>query len=161
MEWESNIKGFSVNYINSNLWRFKESSYSFDDLLQEAWIVFDYCKKKYKNTSPANFMTLYKKALFCSLFDLGKREEKEQLLTIESPEIYENKKAEALDYNLMLQDIPEIMRNIVELLTDPPDDVKNYIENKKITNLFLCQLLDLNPNIINIKKLIINYFLEK
>lgn len=61
-EWEGSIEGWTVNFIESNIWRV-ERIVGFDDLLQEGVLLFLKCKKMYGHvTKPQHFMSLYQKS---------------------------------------------------------------------------------------------------
>ena len=69
--WEGSIEGYTVNYIKKTLWRMK-SKCDFEDLYQEAYLVFDRLKKHYHCIrTPQHFMALYKTALWRDFIDFG------------------------------------------------------------------------------------------
>lgn len=60
--WPGAIEGHSVNSIKKWFPRLC-AEYEFDDLLQEAYIVFMRCKSRSKADNPAWFMAFYSRAL--------------------------------------------------------------------------------------------------
>lgn len=68
-KWEPEVKGYSVRTIRG--WYGTLSrQYEFDDLMQEAYLVFLRCSDKLKVDNPRWFMALYKRSLHWRLCDL-------------------------------------------------------------------------------------------
>ncbi len=65
------IEGWTVNYCTSNFWRVS-SMMEFEDLLQDAYIVFLRCEARYPELdTPQHFMSLYKRAWANHVTDLA------------------------------------------------------------------------------------------
>lgn len=61
--FEGPIKGWAINYIHKNYWRV-EKRFEFEELVQEAYVFFLVCKKKYPDVNtPQHFMALFKQCL--------------------------------------------------------------------------------------------------
>lgn len=68
-EWEGSIRGWSLNYLRKNKWRY-DPVYELDDLLQDAYLVFLRVLQKYPRVVEApHFMALYKTSLMNELID--------------------------------------------------------------------------------------------
>ena len=52
------VEGWTVNFCQANLWRVQRSM-EFDDLMQEAYLVFLKCSNAYPDVVPKHFMSLY------------------------------------------------------------------------------------------------------
>lgn len=61
--WNSEIQGYTANFFKSNAWRC-DRVYQFEDLMQDAFLIFTRCKDTYPRVIEApHFMALYKRAL--------------------------------------------------------------------------------------------------
>lgn len=61
--WENEIRGWTINYIAKNKWRY-EAINDFEDLLQDAYLVFLKVAETYPRVVEApHFMSLYKTSL--------------------------------------------------------------------------------------------------
>lgn len=72
--WNAAIEGHAVNLVRK-FYPKLAAEHEFDDLLQEAYIVFMRCKERYagKVDNPRWFMALFSRSLFNRLMDLSKR----------------------------------------------------------------------------------------
>lgn len=72
--WTGPIEGYSINVVR-RAWPQLSASYEFEDLLQEAYIKFLMCSRRYRGkvTNAAWFMSLYKCALCNHLASLASR----------------------------------------------------------------------------------------
>ena len=68
-EWNEAFRGWAINFIRKNRWRC-ESLHEFEDLLQDAYLVFRRVRASYPQiTEPKHFMALYKTAMSNALID--------------------------------------------------------------------------------------------
>ncbi len=67
---DEGMEGWTRQFIGKNLWRTK-SQHDFEDLMNEAWIVFDKVSKKYADCTEKHLMALYKRALSNRIHDLA------------------------------------------------------------------------------------------
>ena len=96
-QWKGPIEGYAVNYITLNLWRV-QASCEHADLLQDAWLVYDRCAKKYPDMdTPQHFMALFKRALANHVNDLANRDSATRALIVP---ITERKDEEGADIEL-------------------------------------------------------------
>jgi hypothetical protein len=78
------IEGWTVNYCKLNFWRVN-GSMEWDDLMQEAYLVFLRCVGKYPELeTPQHFMALYKTAWFHAFTDFAHVDTKLRLLVSET-----------------------------------------------------------------------------
>ncbi len=71
--WQGPVEGHAVNVVKSFFPKLCADN-EFDDLMQEAYIVFMRCSKRYKNTAnmnPAWFMSLFRNSLRNRLINLS------------------------------------------------------------------------------------------
>lgn len=72
--WKGPIEGYVVNFITANLWRV-QATHERADVLQEAWLVFERCARKYPDVdTPQHFMALFKRAWYHEFVDLANRD---------------------------------------------------------------------------------------
>lgn len=61
--WEGLIKGWASKFIRTHKWRC-DTVHEFDDLLQDAWIIFDKLSRMYPRVvEQARFMALFKASM--------------------------------------------------------------------------------------------------
>ena len=70
--WEGAIKGHAVNTVKSFFPKLC-ADHEFDDLMQEAYIVFLKCSRRYRDTvdNPAWFMSLFRNSLRNKLINMS------------------------------------------------------------------------------------------
>lgn len=79
------IEGWTVNYSRRHFWRV-ERSMEFEDVMQEAYIVFLRCASKYPDVeTPQHFMALYKMAWANELIELAKEDTKLRAMVSSTP----------------------------------------------------------------------------
>jgi len=71
--WDGSIAGWAVKYAHRHAWK-TEPDYGADDLISEAWIVFDRCRTEYPQViEPAHFQSLFMSAFSRRVVDLSRR----------------------------------------------------------------------------------------
>lgn len=72
--FEGPIQGWTVNYCRKHAWK-TEGSQQWDDLMQEAYLVFLRCVERYPDVEEApHFMALYKRAWANEMTDLANKD---------------------------------------------------------------------------------------
>ena len=56
--WQGPIEGYTVNQAHKHLWRVT-ATHDFDDLMQEARIVYLRCERKYRDLTEAKHLTAF------------------------------------------------------------------------------------------------------
>jgi hypothetical protein len=80
-EFTGPIEGFVVNYISKNYWRVARTVPR-EDLMQEAYVVFLRCKRKYTQLEEArHFMALFKTAWVRHFTDLANADTQDRLVS--------------------------------------------------------------------------------
>lgn len=72
---DDGMERWTIRYISKNLWRM-HGRYEFDDLMSEAWLVFDKVSRKYIDVSERHLMSLYSRSLANRLHDLARESTK-------------------------------------------------------------------------------------
>lgn len=116
------LEGYVVKFVRRS-WPSMRNVYEFEDLLQEAYLVFLRCKRRFKpygNNHAALFTAYYKQALFAHFASLATRaprynyvelEEHMQDHSFEDPGLI-------VEYTTLLQRLPGEMQEVLELLTE-------------------------------------------
>ena len=71
-EWDDILHGYTVKYARQHVWRYK-GRLELDDIVDEAFLVFCYCRDRYKYETGSHFMAIYKLALSQHTMDLGRK----------------------------------------------------------------------------------------
>lgn len=71
MEWKGVVEGLAVNMAKRNVWRF-HGQLTIDDLVQEAYLIYDKVRKKYETQNDRHFIALFKRVLSGKFHDLAK-----------------------------------------------------------------------------------------
>lgn len=149
--WKGPIEGYTVNFINKNLWRF-QPDYEFLELVNESYLVFSKVRRNYANitTNPKWFMALYKTALHNRMHDISKSINRNLSYTDE--ELLLTAKVEHSDYlELLVSQAPDEVASVLSLFLKAPQELldlafKNWKSKggKKATgNKFLHTILGL------------------
>lgn len=124
-EWSPAIQGWTVKYLRANYWRVDTTLYDFEDLLQEARMVYYKVVWKYPLvTEPKHMMALYKRSLSNYICDLSRYKQRKdnchQQLPVDALDL-----ADALSednhegyLNLLLDEAPEELKLILEAFGD-------------------------------------------
>ena len=120
--WEGSIEAYSRNTVSKNIWRFR-GVYEFNDLMGEAYLVFEKVRCKYANKvdNPKWFMSLYKSALANRLHDVSKT-----IGNSGTVERVEDEPSEVIDsgylYHLIEQ-APEEISSVLSLFLRAPQEL--------------------------------------
>lgn len=168
--WVGKIEAYAKCKIVKDFWRFQYLGIEYEDLLQESWLVFNFCRKEYQTDTSAHFTSLFKRCLhskFCALGNF-KRLNKERLIGVDDIRVYQHRKGlKIFDDNyirMLVKQAPEEIKQVISVLLDIPNEVIEMFGIRKgdrITNKILCKLLKKSVNRINFKKMVEDYFTEK
>lgn len=119
------VYGWTINTINSNYWR-APRHYSKEDLIQEAWIKFEQCRRRYANTVDNDkwFMALYKRAFINHLHNLSRVASRSKVVE----PFTEIEDDEDLDF---IEQIPDPVGNYgsaAASLRNAPVEVKRFLQ---------------------------------
>lgn len=93
------IAGWSVNFIKKNIWRL-HGTYDFEDLFQEAYLVFLICSKKYRYDrveNGAHFMALFKRSFSNCISDYAKKASKQREQLVQNITVIDGKEIDLFD----------------------------------------------------------------
>ena len=121
--WEGDIQNYAKSYISKNAWKVDEVN-SFDDLLQDAYLVFHKVKTAYPRVVEApHFMALFKTALANSMIDKARyRQRKLEIMATQDADI-----SEAMNGQLPLAEVVGEYSNdghIRIVLEELPEEIK-------------------------------------
>lgn len=169
-KWPGPVEGYVKNYIRTNLWRYEALGYDFDDLINEAWIVFARCTKNHEFKSPEHFMGFFKTALHNSFFDIMKKSIKE----LKYRKFIDNEETTIEDFSqveeqgtlrVLLSQAPKEIKEVFNLLFNAPTEILEALGfgmvtkrgQKMLSNRKLCSFLGYNPTNVNLIKMIKEY----
>lgn len=164
------IEGFVKNYSVKNLWRVESSVHSLDDIFQDSYILFLELKKKYGKdvNNPKWFMSLYKVSFINYFNKLSNR--RTDFYDLKNLDIFNNKDFSSDDsyFSVLLSEAPHEIKAVLNLFINSPKDLLDDIfrswkvrgKRKDDGNAFLCELLGLNKEDVDIKKSFKDYFLK-
>jgi len=120
IEWNGAIENWTKKFISKNLWRF-EGSYEFDDLMQDCFIKFMFCRDKYKDTAEnmAHFMSLYKRAVVNHFHDKANETTNHRHSDIEEVQNYA---ASSICFNnlgfllVLIKEAPKEVQTVIETM---------------------------------------------
>lgn len=136
-KWPGSIEGFVTNYLKANFWRV-ESTMSYDDALQEAYVVFLRCERKYSVEEPKHFMALFKTSLVRVFADLSKLDS--ELRNIQSLQ-QEDSDGEPLVFEAVgdldnngsviaaIEQAPSEVKEVLQLLLNAPIELLELARN--------------------------------
>lgn len=178
-QWKGSIEGWVVNYLSANAWR-TQPEHDFDDLLQEAYILFMVCQERYTHvTEERHFFSLFRRALTNRVNDLSvvRSKRHEQTLYPTGPEGDEQAASTFLacsnddergvdhgsgesvadtDLRLDLAGAPEPVAQVAAMLSDPDPLRFRYLRTadgvRQTTNEFLCYLAGVDPTEYNLSR---------
>lgn len=169
-QWKGFIEGFSVNYVNANLWRVKNFM-DREDCMQEAYYVFLRLKSKYgRLDTPQHFMALFRTTLTNEFTDWAARDTK-----IRFEENHEDfQEDNRTEYNndgelaIMIEQAPSDVSLVLQLMLTAPIEVLEMMstvwkaegKKKEFGNTHLCSILGLSPK-TDIVGIVTDYFSAK
>ena len=179
-KWDGPIAGYATNYIHKNGWRIKGADW--DDLKQEAYLVFLECKERYSTAAdvpvdtPQWFMSLFMRCLVTRFADLSN-------LSTSSSAVNESSLSASEDDDFLFDSLPSphtISYEFLELIEKAPKEVALVLSlffsapsevlelaeeawrasgRKKVHgNAFICSLLGLDANKIHLPSAVSKYF---
>lgn len=163
MAWKGPLEGYAVNRLKREQWKFR--GYEWEDLMQEARVVYADCLIRYAGTvdTPQWFISLYKQAFKTHFADLStkcSRGPEPHLVHIMSEEddfslVPDMPDAGAITYEFLelIEKAPSDVAVVLSLLFSAPSEVLEMAEQawrcqgrKKVEgNAFLCSMLGIHP----------------
>lgn len=124
--FEGAIEGYVVNFTRTNLWRV-QSSMEFEDVIQEAHVVFLRLASKYGLTdTPQHFMALFKTAWTNHFTDLSRTDSSLRLCVLDSQMVED----EDGTYSTLMDSLPGDLENcgyLHQLLEEAPADIRTVL----------------------------------
>lgn len=174
---DSRFYGWTINFIKKNYFRVRVD-FEFQDLIQEAYICFMRCHKKYIQeessvTEPKHFMSLYQCTLINHFNDLSRKIYQRSHAEVDFFDFHTNG---ITDFNLgplsiVFQQSPSEIKQMLKKFLDG-DKIKdlhrnNFRERKnknsqcrrrETTNQMLCEFMGLDHTKINLHQMFYDYF---
>lgn len=123
-KWGLDYTKWTSSFIKNNKWRV-DHIHDFKDLMQDAWIIFDkICRMYPRVIDPANFFSLYKRAIINKMHDRScartRHSKVEAVLPEDVADFFIGRIGEAGNAGYvaaLLEELPEEMRAAIEHLT--------------------------------------------
>ena len=134
--WDDVPKKWAIKFIRHNQWRC-DRIYGFDDLLQEAYLVFLKITEKYPRVNnPQNFMGLYKMALANWFHDRAAYMKRKNTihadLSVDPTELLTSVCEWHTDgIRLLLDEAPHELKLALALIVDHPEAIRSLPDRKK------------------------------
>ena len=162
------IQGWAYNYAAKHLWRVSRIM-EWEDLQQEAYIVFARCAKNYRTTdTPQHFMALYKTAWTRAITDYSKADTKYRSFVEEQTDasgeaVYQLTDCLDNDGQLAtkLRQAPSEVIAVLHILMRAPTELMELAHSCWITKLrvneHVSKILNIDPK-LNVLKITEDYF---
>lgn len=167
------IEGWAVNYSKFNLWRVA-ASMEWEDLMQEAYVVFLRCANKYPELdTPQHFMSLFQRAWINTFTDFAHDDSK---LRMTAPSIFDaddDNLPEPMgevtndgDLAIMIRQAPREVMMVLNLFLNAPTELVEVAlagwqgrdrRCKAGGSKKICQMLGL-PQDLDVMKMVEDYF---
>ena len=151
--WEGTVRQWSAKFIRTNQWRC-DKIYEFDDLMQEAYLIFLRISEKYPRIiAPNHFMGLYKVALsnwFNDRASYMKRHGQAVDVGVDPMELCLGQTGElrhAGYLNILLEEAPQELRLALALLAENPEALRTeelHTGQRENLNMKLRRILGLS-----------------
>ncbi len=121
--WTKEIERWTANQVRTNLWRFDKATDGFDDVMQDARILFHKIETEYPIVNEtAHFVALYKTSLSRMFVDKSRKKTKsaiDQNLCAEevAEEIQPHGEPNYGYFNVLLEEMPEELKLVLRALT--------------------------------------------
>ena len=141
-EWDEEIRTWTLRFIYKNRWRC-DRIHEADDLLQDAFLIFDKIRTKYPRVvDKRHFMALYKRAIINRTHDMSlyvkRKREIHQDTTLDVSDLYAGNIGELTNAgyaNALLAEAPEELRIALRLLQTNPEVLRGLPKTKERLNL--------------------------
>jgi len=136
--WSGAVSGYAVTYVKRNIWKLR-GEYTFEDGLQEAYLVFLKLKQRYIVDNGAWFMALFKRSLSNRFINLAGK------ATAHSVEVHPEplEDGEECDYfdmlpssdgnygecMLFIKEAPREVRRVLDLFINTPPEVLEFFSS--------------------------------
>ena len=143
--WDGVIQKWAASYIRRNQWRC-DCIHSFEDLLQEAALIFTKLVKRYPNvTERKHFMALFKTSLKNAIHDHSRYVKRKRTFGVEVPFEEGRIVADNTYLTALLAEAPDEVKLALMLLDTEPEEVrKNLPQQRENLNMRLCRVAGLD-----------------
>lgn len=158
-QWDGAIKGWAVNYTKNNIWRVG-AAYELAELMQDSYMYFLICKKRYKVLTGGHFMSLYKQCLINHFNNLSvHRFQRVKAENLENTRMVEQ------DDCVMLTSLingPAAVKELLLTLTENPGGLEQEIRvsrrptRRETVNEYFCRLVGSDPKTMNLRQMVID-----
>ena len=159
---DAGIRGWLVNTAKKNYWRVP-SWYDLDDLIQDGYICYSICNRKYgHDLQPSHFMALVKVSYINHIHDLANsktRNSPELIVPMDSP-VFSRAEPEEATFFTLLKQLPNELQELLFILLNDAKSIpmlRNGRERES-TNAYLCRLIGVDPEYVNLQAVFKEHF---
>jgi len=156
------IASWTTKHLHQNQWRVRIICPTWNDLMQEAHLIFVVCRQRYCDTGRVvcmpHFMALYKTSLIHRVHRLAQKDSR--IRSVESSPVDNDEGTDPMDsvgelenmgvLNVLLRQAPREVTLVLSLLAGAPSELLGIILGPKVTEAHLskklCKLLGLPPD---------------
>jgi hypothetical protein len=141
-EWKENtiITNYCKKFCRENYRKLGSIGYTFDDLMQECWLVYNNCQKNF-DPSKSNFMTYFTRSLRIMLkFFINKNRAEENFMMSYYAPATPTSIEEECSLGIKMHYSNGIAKEAVEKILNS-DYLKSLKRNTHFSNRLLCELL--------------------
>lgn len=155
--FDMGMRGWILTTARDNLWRVA-AWYDLDDLIQEGYICYAICAKKYPHVEQKHFMALLKTCFNNRIHDLASAKAR-SIVAVEPIEgadeckfnyYYAHDSENDILFNVLLQQLPAELKQLVKTLLNDGKDIpmqRTANGSRETTNSYLCRLLGLDSKV--------------
>lgn len=161
------VKPYVLNFLKRHFWKI-ESYMDWEDAVAEAQLQFIRTlnrldKRNCIIENEKHLMSLFKTSWSNHFITLANKATKQRFVsnfdTVETWNLAETSIVGDYDNNgaveILLQQAPPEVKQVLQLMLSAPDELFNtlqllFMENPNLCNIFLCKLLNKNPQVVNL-----------
>jgi hypothetical protein len=171
-EWKGPIEGWTVNFVNKNIWRCGPD-YDMEDLVQDAFLTYMMVRDRYPEVrTPQHFMALFKRCFGNHVHALANKRTKRSEQHLDEEERQKLKRLKApdgdIDEKMLRLSLESLARPVKKLIEEMgvlnPDIRTERVRSKQVlpngskvretTNQFFCRLAGVDPADVDMVRMV-------
>lgn len=151
-----------MNTSRKNLWRVP-NWYTLEDLIQEGYICYSNCNVKYgRELKLKHFMALVKVSFINHIHDLANLKTRNSFEIVVDPDsaaFFRVEQEEATFFTLLMQ-LPKELQELIHVLLNDALEIPMQCSgrSKETTNDYLCRLIGIDPELVNLQSVFKEHF---
>ena len=159
---DKGMVGWICSTAKKNIWRVPHW-YGLDDLIQEGYICYCVCNRKYGHELELrHFMALVKVSYINHIHDIANlktRNSAELMVPTDSP-AFSRVEPEASTFFTLLKQLPSELQELLTILINDAKEIPMLRDgrNRENTNQYLCRLIGIDPTCVNLQAVFREHF---